>query len=129
LPRVAPTTVPSDVAISTSSGSGLFHEENAGIPIPAPSPTEESTGAFVKTSGSGPIPTSRYCDQSPSAMSTFLASAAAGEPGRMELMLPPRARPTSSRISAARLASPPQRSSMTRSIMLSTKVTPQALMT
>ncbi len=47
----------------------------------------------------------------------------------MAPMLPPRALPTSSRISAALLASPPHRSSITRSIMLSTNVTPQALMT
>jgi hypothetical protein len=49
---------------STTSGSGLFQAESERMPTCAPVPTAASTGALVKTSASGPMPTSRY-DQTP----------------------------------------------------------------
>ncbi len=64
-PSVAPTVRPHESTTSTSSGSGLFQPES--IPTLAPKPADESTGAFMNTLGSGPDPTSRYRDQSPSA--------------------------------------------------------------
>ena len=63
LPSVAPRTSPREFTASTTSGSGLFHDEARSTPISAPNPTEDSTGALVNTSASGPMPTSRYCDQ------------------------------------------------------------------
>ncbi len=47
----------------------------------APVPTEESTGALVKISASGPMPTSRYCDHAPCASNTSFTFAASAEPG------------------------------------------------
>ena len=84
-------------------------------------------GALVNTSASGPMPTSRYCDQSPSVISTFFTSAACGDPGRRLRRLVPKISAIRSRMAAAREASPAARSSITRSIIDRAKVTPQAL--
>ena len=56
---------PAGVTASTTSGSGLFHSERGWMPTSAPVPTDASGGHLVKISASGPIPTSRYCDQIP----------------------------------------------------------------
>ncbi len=60
LPSAAPTTSPRDETTSTISGSGLFHSDDECTPTSTAVPTDASTGAFVKTSASGPMPTSRY---------------------------------------------------------------------
>ena len=73
------------------------------------------------------MPTSRYCDQSPSAISTRFTSAASAEPGTSERSDGPMTPATFSRTVAARAGSPPARSSITRSIIERAKVTPQAL--
>ncbi|MNG25544.1 hypothetical protein D3C84_1104160 [compost metagenome] len=65
LPRVAPRIWPRLLTASTTSGSGLFQWEWGWMPISLPLPTAASTGALVNTSASGPMPTSRYCDQRP----------------------------------------------------------------
>ena len=49
----------------------------------APQPTADSGWPLVKTSASGPMPTSRYWHQRPSACSAALAEAAASLPGSM----------------------------------------------
>src|SRR3546814_20546112 len=72
LPRVAPTISPRGSTISTTSGSGLFQVESDRTPIGAPVPTVESTGDLEKTSASGPMATSRYCDHMPSEISACL---------------------------------------------------------
>ena len=40
-----------------------------------------SAGALVKISASGPMPTSRYCDHSPSAISASFSASASAQPG------------------------------------------------
>ena len=77
-PRVAPTILPADEITSTTSGSGLFHSESDRMPTSVAVPTVAITGALVKISASGPIPTSRYWLQSPSATSTPLSRIASG---------------------------------------------------
>src|SRR5690606_35868665 len=64
------------VTTRTASGSGLFHTEAPSTPTSAPVPTADRTGALVNTSGSGPIPTSRYRDHRPSETSRSFARAA-----------------------------------------------------
>jgi hypothetical protein len=81
LPRVAPAVSPRLFTASTISGSGLFQAESGWMPISAPLPTDDNTGALVKTSASGPMPTSRYCDHRPCSISTCLICMACGEPG------------------------------------------------
>src|SRR6058998_1628853 len=81
LPSAAPTVSPRLFTASTISGSGLFHCDFGCRPTSAPQPTADSTGALVKISASGPMPTSRYCDQAPRAISFALISMASGEPG------------------------------------------------
>jgi hypothetical protein len=79
------------------------------MPTSAPVPTAARTGALVKISASGPMPTSRYCDHTPCAISTSLTFAASGEPGTMPARLSPstladgRARGLGARGIAARL--------------------------
>ena len=65
LPSVAPLTRPRLSTARTTSGSGLFQRETGCRPTEAPQPTEDSACALEKTSASGPMPTSRYCDQTP----------------------------------------------------------------
>src|SRR6185436_15511513 len=81
LPSAAPTTLPARLIASTASGSGLFQEESARTPISAPTPTADIGCDLLKTSASGPMPTSRYCDQRLRLISDSLTSFAAGEPG------------------------------------------------
>ena len=75
------------------------------------------------------MPTSRYCDQRPAPISThFERFAASGEPGCDWAISPPS---TAGEFGAQPLGgagSPLARSSITRSIRLSAKVTPAALM-
>ena len=52
------------------------------MPISAPVPTADIGCDLVKISASGPMPTSRYCDHAPCAISASLSRAASGEPGR-----------------------------------------------
>ena len=113
---------------STISGSGLFQAESERTPIQSPQPTDDSVGALVKISASGPIATSRYCDHRPSAISAALSFFASSEPGFTERMSAPmRSRKLARRLSAL-LASPRQRSSITRSMAEIANVTPLALM-
>src|SRR6201986_1878762 len=60
LPSAAPTLLPLLDTTRTTSGYGLFQVDFGGSPASMPDPTEDSTGALVKTSASGPMPTSRY---------------------------------------------------------------------
>ena len=96
------------------------------MPISAPVPTADIGCALVKTSASGPIPTSRYCDHMPRSISMSLSRTASGEPGTTAPRSTPIACRRSERIPSAADGSPLARSSITRSSMLSAKVTPQA---
>ena len=60
---------PAPSQASTTSGSGLFQRESERTPTWAPQPTADMGWALVKISAWGPMATSRYCDQSPSAIS------------------------------------------------------------
>ena len=93
----------------------------------APVPTADIGCDLVKISASGPMPTSRYCDHRPSASSTSLTRAASGEPGRTLRRLSPMTPAILRRTASARAGSPRACSSITRSSMLATKVTPAAL--
>src|SRR5882724_4489022 len=62
LPSVTAAMAPSRLITSTSSGSGLLHTEAGCTPTRAPSPTAAIGGHLLKSSASGPMPTSRYCD-------------------------------------------------------------------
>ena len=73
---------PAALTTSTSSGSGLFQREAGWMPTSAPCPTADIGCDLVKISASGPIPTSRYCDQAPWATRCSLSRVAASEPGR-----------------------------------------------
>ncbi len=126
LPSVAPRTVPSERTTSTISGSGLFHSEIGWIPTSAPQPTEAIGCALVKISASGPMPTSRYCDQRPISCSTRLTSCAFSDPAGTPRRDWPITGARRSRIDCARPLSPLACSSITRSTMLSAKVTPAA---
>ncbi len=96
------------------------------MPTRAPSPTAAMGGHFVKSSASGPMPTSRYWDHMPCATRTSLMRAASGDPG----FTPRRSGPTmawiSRRTPSASAGFPRARSSMTRSSRLATNVTPLA---
>ena len=76
LPRVAPLITPLLLTAKTISGSGLFQLEIGFKPTSAPKPTDDKVWAFVKTSASLPIPTSKYCDHNPSLISAFFTSLA-----------------------------------------------------
>ena len=97
------------------------------MPTRAPSPTAAIGGHLLNSSASGPMPTSRYWDHMPLATRTSLMRAASGEPG----LMPRRSGPTmawiSRRAPSARAGLPLARSSITRSSMLATNVTPLAL--
>ncbi len=128
LPSVAPTIAPLEFTTSTTSGSGLFQVEIGCRPASMPWPTADMGWAFVKISASGPMPTSRYCDHAPCAMSTRFNSAACALPGTSLRISPPRLVATLVRIAAAFSGEPLACSSITRSSMDSGKVTPAALM-
>ncbi len=127
LPSVAPTMYPVEAIASTTSGSGLFQREIGCSPTSAPGPTADKGCALEKTSASGPMPTSRYCDQSPSPINADFTRAAASEPGTMSRRLSPISAPMRSRTALARAGSPATCSSITRSTIEFAKVTPQAL--
>ena len=97
------------------------------MPARAPWPTADMGWALVKISASGPMPTSRYCDQSPSSRRCSLTFMAAGEPGWMLRSEPPMAASIRFLTPRALAWSPRACSSITRSSMLFTKVTPAAL--
>ncbi len=80
----------------------------------------------MNTSASGPIATSRYCDQSPAASSASFRRAASGEPGRTALICVPTRCSSASRTLCAAPTSPRARSSITRSTADTAKVTPHA---
>ncbi len=128
LPSVAPTMVPFELTTSTTSGSGLFQLEMGCSPASMPCPTADIGWPLVKISASGPMPTSRYCDQAPCSISTRFSSAACGLPGTRVRMLPPSWACTLRRIASAFSGAPRACSSMTRSSIDSGKVTPAALM-
>ena len=128
LPSVAPTRRPPASTTSTTSGSGLLHCEAGWMPTRAPWPSADMGWDFVKTSASGPMPTSRYCDQRPRAVSISFALRAASEPGLMAVRSTPSSAMSLLRIASAARGSPLVRSSITRSSRLAAKVTPQALM-
>ncbi len=65
LPSVAPTMRARLSTASTISGSGLFQCDDGCRPTPLPKPTADIGCDLVKTSASGPMPTSMYCDQKP----------------------------------------------------------------
>jgi hypothetical protein len=96
------------------------------MPTRAPGPTALMGWALVKISASGPMPTSRYWDHMPWASKTSLSWADSGEPGFTLRRLSPMTATTACRTASARLASPRACSSITRSSMLATKVTPAA---
>src|SRR6185312_6389686 len=84
-------------------------------------------GALVKTSASGPIATSRYCDQTPSTIRASFSFCAWAEPGTTLRMSVPMRAASCSRISCALPGTPLARSSITRSMADTAKVTPAAL--
>src|SRR5438445_107490 len=127
LPRVTPTMAPARLITSTSSGSGLLQTEAGWMPTRAPSPTAAMGGHLAKSSASGPIPTSRYCDHMPRATRTSLMRAASGDPGLTPRRSGPMMAWISRRTPSASAGLPRARSSMTRSSRLATKVTPLAL--
>ena len=92
-----------------------------------PVPTAAIGCALVKISASGPMPTSRYWLQAPCSISTCFRCAASADPGFNFARSSPTSRLTTVRISAAALRSPRARSSITRSIIDRTNVTPAAL--
>ena len=127
LPSAAPLTRPWLSTASTISGSGLFHFEIGCSPTEAPQPTEARTCALENTSASGPMPTSRYCDQTPTSISAAFTLAASGDPAFRSRRLSPIIPVTRARIVSARAGFPAAFSSITRSIIDRAKVTPQAL--
>ena len=126
LPSAAPTTRPAEDTASTISGSGLFHDDCGWMPMSAPVPTADIGCALVKISASGPIPTSRYCDHAFCAISACFTRSASAEPGFAE-SFSPRIPASAPRTDSAFAASPRACSSITRSSMLDTNVTPAAL--
>ena len=127
LPSVAPTTRPLWLTASTISGSGLFHSDFGWMPTSAPVPTADMGWPLEKISASGPMPTSRYWDHTPCAISTSLSLRASSEPGRTCCRFVPMIAVIDARSPSAFPASPRACSSMTRSRRLATKVTPLAL--
>ena len=127
LPRAAPTMAPLAATTSTTSGSGLFQRDIGWMPTSARWPTAAIGGALVKTSASGPMPTSRYCDHMPFWMRRSFSAIACGEPGFSRPRSSPIRPVISERSAVACSGAPRARSSITRSSMLTAKVTPAAL--
>ena len=73
------------------------------------------------------MPTSRYCDHARCSIRTSFSRAASGEPGRTADKLSPMTATIERRTASAFAGSPRACSSMTRSSMLDTNVTPLAL--
>src|SRR5512132_1773211 len=96
------------------------------MPTRAPKPTGAIAGHLVKSSASGPMPTSRYCDHMPRSTSTSFTRAASADPGRTPARSGPMIAWISRRTPSAREGSPFARSSMTRSSRLAMNVTPLA---
>ncbi len=96
------------------------------MPTGVPVPTDDIGWPLVKISASGPMPTSRYWDQAFCASRTSFTRAASGEPGRTLARSSPRIAEIARRTLCARAGSPRACSSITRSSMLATKVTPAA---
>src|SRR6266545_179954 len=126
LPRVTATIAPALSMTSTSSGAGLVQTDAGWMPTRAPRPTGAIAGHFVKSSASGPMPTSRYCDHMPRATSTSFTRAASADPGRTPRRSGPMIAWISRRAPSARAGLPFARSSMTRSSRLAMNVTPLA---
>ena len=127
LPSVAPTISARLFTASTISGSGLFQCEVGCRPMSAPWPTADIGCDLVKTSASGPMPTSMYCDHRPRADSSVFRRCAASEPGTMSDRSVPIVACSCARRASARDGSPLACSSITRSSRLTAKVTPAAL--
>ena len=89
-------------------------------------PTEDRVGALVKTSASGPMPTSRYWLQAPGRRAPP-SGPSLRRAGLSRLSRRPPGAATSARMAAAAPASPRARSSITRSSIDTAKVTPAAL--
>src|SRR5207248_1160988 len=101
LPSVAPTARPAGSTTMTTSGSGLFQVESERTPTSSPQPTDDNTGDLVKTSASGPMATSRYCDHRPSEINASFSLAEASEPGLTERISAPTRSARASRIDCA----------------------------
>ena len=83
LPSVAPTVRPCARRPRARSRARDCSTPTSGwMPISAPVPTADIGCDLVKISASGPMPTSRYCDHAPCAISASLSRAASGDPGR-----------------------------------------------
>ena len=67
--QVAPTIAPRPLTASDELRLRVVPGGAARMPISLPVPTAAIGGVLVKISASGPIPTSRYCDQAPCARS------------------------------------------------------------
>ena len=128
LPSVAPTILPLAETTSTTSGSGLFQVERGCSPASMPCPTADIGCALVKISASSPMPTSRYCDHAPAAISAFFNSNACAEPGFSLRRSPPSCSCTFARMASAFSGAPLACSSITRSTIERANVTPAALM-
>ncbi len=94
-----------------------------------PVPTDDSVGALVNTSASGPMPTSRYWLQAFWSINTCFSRIACSEPGFSLERSSPTRRTTSLRIASAEDGLPRARSSITRSSIEIAKVTPAAFST
>ena len=92
-----------------------------------PCPIADIGCALVKISASSPIPTSRYCDQAPCAISVALSARASLDPGTNRLRSPPSCAATCVRIASAFSGAPLACSSITRSSIERANVTPAAL--
>ena len=123
---IAPTVSPRELIASTISGSGLFHVDFGWMPMSAPVPTADIGCDLVKISASGPMPTSRYCDHAFCAISASFTRAASSEPG-FTASFSPMIVTSALRTDSALAGSPRACSSITRSSMLDTNVTPAAL--
>ena len=129
LPRVAPFIIPMLFTAKTISGSGLFQLEIGFKPTSSPKPTEDNVAAFVKTSASFPIPTSKYWDHKPSLINAFFTSLALSDPGVIFCKLSPIKPPIWFLRFSAFLGSPAALSSITLSTIDLANVTPHALIT
>ena len=96
------------------------------MPASARWPTAAIGGALVKTSASGPMPTSRYCDHIFFSMRSALSAIAGADPGFRRARSSPIAAVISARIAAAFSGVPRACSSITRSSIETAKVTPAA---
>ena len=104
LPSVAPTIAPlrGDHA-ARPRAPDCSRARPCGSRRPRPCRPPTSAGVLVKISASGPMPTSRYCDQAPCAISASFSRIAAGEPGFSLTRSSPISLVISARIAAAAL--------------------------